>query len=363
MAGFTDPMMDASSTHARAPRSHRRVLIALITSAALVFTGCAGPNGANGGKDEFPNAKGSRHAVLKNNNPEVVVNTPTQHLPAKVKSWDGEEITVTDTSRIIGIDRPGTITRTIYALGLGKNIIGRDKTADFPMAKDIPLVTTKAHVLNAEKIIAARPTVVIVDVTVGPSAVLRQLRALGIPVVYISPERSLKGVGITIVEIGEALGVDRKDIDKVIDHTKKEIDDATKRAHAMADGRRIAVLVIRGTNVAFIGGPGSGAPGLVEALGGVDVSKEIGLTATFTPMTPEAMVKAAPDTVIVMSDGMKSAGGVDGVVSAPGMAQTPAGKNRSVVDILDSALFSFGPGVGLVIDALADALYGKPAAQ
>ena len=80
-------------------------------------------------------------------------------------------------------------------------------------------------------------------------------------------------------------------------------------------------------------------------------------------MTPEAMVKAAPDTVIVMSDGMKSAGGVDGVVSAPGMAQTPAGKNRSVVDILDSALFSFGPGVGLVIDALADALYGKPAAQ
>ena len=123
------------------------------------------------------------------------------------------------------------------------------------------------------------------------------------------------------------------------------------------------VLVIRGTNVAFIGGPGSGAPGLVEALGGVDVSKEIGLTAAFTPMTPEAMVKAAPDTVIVMSDGMKSAGGVDGVVSAPGMAQTPAGKNRSVVDILDSALFSFGPGVGLVIDALADALYGKPAAQ
>ena len=78
-------------------------------------------------------------------------------------------------------------------------------------------------------------------------------------------------------------------------------------------------------------------------------------------MTPEALAKAAPDTVIVMSDGMKSAGGVDGVVSAPGVAQTPAGKNRSVVDILDSALFSFGPGEGAIIDALTDALYGKSA--
>ncbi|MCP5915784.1 hypothetical protein NL317_27590, partial [Klebsiella pneumoniae] len=95
--------------------------------------------------------------------------------------------------------------------------------------------------------IAAHPSVVLVDVTVGPAAVLRQLRSMGIPVVYISPERSIKGVGTTITEIGKALGIDQKDIDKVIDHTKKEIDTATKRAQAMADGRRIAVLVIRGT--------------------------------------------------------------------------------------------------------------------
>lgn len=361
MAGFTHSRRGTSLIHSHTSRSRRHAVVALATVAALVFTGCTDPNGGDGASAEFPKAHGPRHAVLKNNNPETVVQNPRQHLPAKVKSWDGEDVTITDTSRIIGIDRPGTITRTIYSLGLGKSIIGRDKTADFPEAKNIPLVTTKAHVLNAEKMIAAHPSVVLVDVTVGPAAVLRQLRSMGIPVVYISPERSIKGVGTTITEIGKALGIDQKDIDKVIDHTKKEIDTATKRAQAMADGRRIAVLVIRGTNVAFIGGPGSGAPELVEALGGVDVSKDAGLTQNFTPMTPEALAKAAPDTVIVMSDGMKSAGGVDGVVSAPGVAQTPAGKNRSVVDILDSALFSFGPGEGAIIDALADALYGKSA--
>lgn len=333
--------------------------IALIASGALVFSACAGPNQGGGSKD-LPLAKGSRTAVLPNNDPDVIIDNPVQNLPVTVDSADGEEVKVEDASRIIGIDRPGTITRIVYALGLGDKLVGRDKTADFPAAQNIPLVTTKAHVLNAEKIIAARPSVVIVDYSVGPGAVIHQLRDIGIPVVYIDAERSISLIPKVINQVGHALGVKQEQIDKVVKSTQSEAKQAIKRAQAMSDHRRIAVLVIRGTNVAFIGGPGSGADELVGALGGVDVGKDAGLTQDFTPMTPEAMVKAAPDTVIVMSDGMKSAGGVDGIVSAPGMAQTPAGKNRSVVDILDSALFSFGPGVGDLINALADALYGKP---
>ncbi|HHY07632.1 MAG TPA: ABC transporter substrate-binding protein [Corynebacteriales bacterium] len=333
--------------------------LALVTTGALVFSGCAGPN-HNGAGNDLPLAQGPRSAVLPNNDPDVIIDKPVQNLPVTVEGADGEEVTVKDTSRIIGIDRPGTITRIVYALGLGDNLVGRDKTADFPAAQNIPLVTTKAHVLNAEKIIAARPSVVIVDYSVGPGAVIHQLRDIGIPVVYIDAERSISLIPTLINQVGKALGVKQEQIDKVVKSTQEEVEQATKRAQAMSDNRRIAVLVIRGSNVAFIGGPGSGADELVTALGGVDVSKEVGLTQDFTPMTPEAMVKAAPDTVIVMADGMKSAGGVDGIVSAPGMAQTPAGKNRSVVDVLDSALFSFGPGVGALIDALADALYGKP---
>lgn len=223
MAGFTHSRRGTSLIHSHTSRSRRHAVVALATAAALVFTGCTDPNGGDGASAEFPKAHGPRHAVLKNNNPETVVQNPRQHLPAKVKSWDGEDVTITDTSRIIGIDRPGTITRTIYSLGLGKSIIGRDKTADFPEAKNIPLVTTKAHVLNAEKMIAAHPSVVLVDVTVGPAAVLRQLRSMGIPVVYISPERSIKGVGTTITEIGKALGIDQKDIDKLSTTPRKKL--------------------------------------------------------------------------------------------------------------------------------------------
>ncbi|MBF6202357.1 ABC transporter substrate-binding protein, partial [Nocardia cyriacigeorgica] len=75
----------------------------------------------------------------------------------------------------------------------------------------------------------------------------------------------------------------------------------------------------------------------------------------------EAMIAAAPDVLLVMSDGLKSVGGIDGLVKVPGIAQTPAGRNRRVIDMSDAVLLSFGPNTGRVITALSDAVYGKPA--
>lgn len=59
-----------------------------------------------------------------------------------------------------------------------------------------------------------------------------------------------------------------------------------------------------------------------------------------------------------MSSGLESVGGVDRLLEVPGVSQTPAGKNRSVLDVPDSELLSFGPNTPGVIDAMAVALYG-----
>ena len=41
----------------------------------------------------------------------------------------------------------------------------------------------------------------------------------------------------------------------------------------------------------------------------------------------------------------------------PGVAQTPAGQNKRVVDMANSVLLSFGPNTGEVVAALAQAVY------
>jgi len=79
-------------------------------------------------------------------------------------------------------------------------------------------------------------------------------------------------------------------------------------------------------------------------------------------MTDEGMVKAAPDVVLVMSNGLESVGGVDGLLERlPAVANTPAGEHRRIVDMDDTQVLSFGPSTADVLDALAVALYAPAA--
>jgi iron complex transport system substrate-binding protein len=75
-------------------------------------------------------------------------------------------------------------------------------------------------------------------------------------------------------------------------------------------------------------------------------------------MTDEAMVAANPDLILVMTDGLESVGGVDGLLAdKPAIALTTAGQHRRFVDMADGDILSFGPRTPAVLDALARAIY------
>ncbi|MDO9396927.1 MAG: ABC transporter substrate-binding protein, partial [Herbiconiux sp.] len=131
-----------------------------------------------------------------------------------------------------------------------------------------------------------------------------------------------------------------------------------------AERLRIVFLYVRGqAGVYYLFGQGSGADDLVTALGGIDVSAEIGWNG-MRPLTDEGLVAAAPDLVLVMSGGLESVDGVDGLLEAvPALQQTPAGQHRRVVDMPDSQILSFGPDSARVLEALAVGLYAPDAAR
>jgi iron complex transport system substrate-binding protein len=59
-----------------------------------------------------------------------------------------------------------------------------------------------------------------------------------------------------------------------------------------------------------------------------------------------------------MTDGLASAGGVDGLLDAkPAIALTRAGQNKRFVDMAVGEILSFGPRTAAVLDALARAIY------
>lgn len=309
--------------------------------------------------------EGQSTAKLADQAIDPVVEDPEQELPATVTSHDqggSKEVTVKDTSRVVAMDLSGSVAATVYGLGLGDSLVGRDQSTTFPGAKDLPLVTSGGHSVNAEALLKLKPTLVITDGSVGPRDVVEQLRDAGVTVVFVDNESSLEGASQLAEDVAAVYGAAdagqqlQKQIATEIAETREEIADLAPSAKG--DKVRMIFLYIRGNSgVYYLFGDESGADDLIDGLGGIDVASEQGWKGQ-RPMTDEAITNANPDLIFVMTGGLESAGGVDQLLQdKPALALTNAGKNKRFVDMADGDILSFGPRSARVLDALARAVY------
>ncbi len=285
---------------------------------------------------------------------EPLATTPQPALPVTTGSADGTQVTVTSTDRVIPLT--GGLNEIVHTLGLGRQVVARDITATFEQAAGLPVVT-RGHDVSAESVLSLRPTLVLAETTTGPAEALQQIRDAGVPVLVVAPAKELADVPKRIDTVAAALGV--KDAGTQLNQrTTERIAAARKNVPAAGEHPRVAFLYLRGTaSVYLLGGSDSGAASLLEAAGAVDTGKESGLGKDFTPITSEALAAAAPDAILVMTKGLESVGGIDGLVKIPGVAQTPAGMDRRVVTIDDGVLLNYGPRTDQVLSALITQLY------
>jgi iron complex transport system substrate-binding protein len=368
--------MVTSSRARRLPR----FLIGAALSLAVVLSGCSSP-ATSTTTDGDSNCLGSSTALGEltiANNPKTVVGpstaclanahitpaveNPKPALPVTVTDNQGTSVTVSDVSRILTLDIYGSLSATVFGLGLGANVVGRDTSTGFPEAADLPLVTQNGHEVNGEAVLDLQPSVIITDTSIGPWDVILQLRDAGIPVIVVSPERNLNNIDDLVTTVAASLGVPDAGVAlnaKISTELENEQQAITAIAPSAEDQKlRILFLYVRGNaGIYYIFGEGSGADNLIQSLGGIDVAGEIGWKG-MRPMTAEALVKAAPDVILMMSKGLDSVDGVDGLLErVPAVAQTPAGQNRRIVDMSDTEILSFGPRAPGVLDALARAIY------
>ncbi len=307
-------------------------------------------------------ATGPSTACLASHAIEPVAADDAPDLPVTVTDAEGRAVEITDVSRILPVDISGTIAATVFGLGLGDAVVGRDSSTSFDGTEGLPVVTKSGHTLNAEAILELAPTVMLTDTSIGPKEVRQQLRDAGIAVVVVSSERRADTVADLVDEIAGALGVPGRGdalAERLDDDVEAASAEVARIAPAAASDRpRMLFLYVRGSaNVYYIFGRDSGADSLIEAVGGIDVASEIGWEG-MKPMTAEALVAAQPDVVVMMTDGLASVGGVDGLLERiPALQQTPAGEHRRVVDMADAEILSFGPRTADVIRALARAVY------
>ncbi|MFJ7072838.1 hemin ABC transporter substrate-binding protein [Streptomyces sp. NPDC098781] len=329
-----------------------RLTGALLAVLALTATGCGG--GSQPRTDtEGTGTKAPASRV------EPLAGAPDPDLPVTVRSADGGKVTVGKAERVLPLS--GSLSEIVFTLGLGDRVVARDITATFAQAAKLPVVT-RGHDVSAESVLSLRPDLVLAETTTGPAEAMEQIRAAGIPVLVVAPAQDLDDVGPRIEAVADAFGVPAAG-KRLTERSQDRIAVVRKEVPRQSGKPRVAFLYLRGSaSVYLIGGKGSGATSLIEAAGGIDAGAESGLTKDFTAITSEALVKAAPDAILVMSKGLESVGGVDGLVKIPGVAETPAGMDRRVVSIEDGALLSYGPRTDQVLGSVVEQLYQGDAA-
>ena len=247
----------------------------------------------------------------------------------------------------------GDLTEIIYELGAGHLVVGRDASSIYPPEAELLPNLGFTQALSAEGVLALEPTLVIGNQTAGPSDVLEQIRDAGVEVVIIDSPSTFDAMGLKIRAVGVALGIEERAeafaaaaearLDAVL------ADVAARNPEGDARPSVLFIYVRRG-GLQLVAGEGSAAATIIEAAGGIDAGTAAGVVG-FVPLTPEAVVAADPEVILVMDRGLAAIGGVPGLLEIPGVAQTRAGRNQRFVSMEDLYLLGFGPRLP---DALRD---------
>lgn len=292
----------------------------------------------------------------------TIVTTPqtTTTIPSDQRTFvgaDGVETTIGDVSRIVSLN--GDLTEIIFELGFGENVVGVDVTTTYPpeaaALNDQGQTVGFAQQLAAEAVLRFEPTLVIGDQQVAPPEVLEQLRGAGIPVVILETQTTLDGVETKILEVAEILGVPDEG-SELAERVMGEIDAARALAATDDSDPKIAYVYVRGPQVVFLFGAGMPTQGMIEGAGAIDAGAEAGVFGP-APLTPEALVAAAPDLIVLPEAGLAALGGIEAFLELPGVAETPAAQNDAFLDYDEAYFFNLGPRAGQALDEFVRDLY------
>jgi iron complex transport system substrate-binding protein len=249
--------------------------------------------------------------------------------------------------RLISIG--GALTEIIYLLKADTELVGVDTTSIYPAAATRLPNVGYTRSLSSEGILALRPTQLIATEDAGPPIVLRQIVDAGIPLSILPSSYQLKDVIDRVRTIGEL--VYKTDAAKVLaSRLVLEWNNTQKRvANSKINNTRVLFILSQNPSQLMVGGEKTSADAMIKYAGARNaISGFVG----FKPLTPEAVIAANPDVILLTDQGIKAVGGIGGVQRFPGVKQTRAGKEQKIISLEAMYLLGFGPRMPLAVAEL-----------
>jgi iron complex transport system substrate-binding protein len=244
--------------------------------------------------------------------------------------------TVAQPQRIVTLN--GAITEIVAALGHEKEIVGVDVTSTYPESVKKTAADLK-HIsgVSMENIMALQPTLIIALQKEIKPELEEKFKASGVKYLLLKQQYTIENAKALIAEVGGVLGHKPEDYKALQD----KIDTDLQKVKPVAKAPKVLFIYAR-PEMMLVLGTGTAEDNVIKLAGGVNAVN----FPEGKPLTAEALITGNPDIIMLYTSGLESAGGVEGVLKVPGVAQTNAGKNKKIYGIDGGLVHSFGPRVG-----------------
>ena len=275
-------------------------------------------------------------------------------LLAGATSADATE-PLADPSRLVTIG--GSITEIVYALGAGDQIVGRDTTSTYP-----PEAAAKPDIgymrqLSPEGVLSINPSAIITIEGAGPPQTMDVLKQAEVEMAVVPEDYSRDGILAKVEMVGALIGKEAE-AEALADDIKARLDPLLAANEARPEEEHKSALFILSLNGGKVmaSGTGTAANGMIEAAG---LDNAVGDFPGYKALSDEAIIKAAPDVIILMDESAGSRAPTnDDIAANPALSLTPAGEAMAIYRIDPVGMLNFGPRFAENLAALTTEIYG-----
>lgn len=237
-----------------------------------------------------------------------------------------------------------SLTEIVYALQQEQQLVGVDSSSQWPKAAiSLPQVGYLRN-LSAEGVLSLTPSHLLATEDAGPPAVLQQIKSAAIPVTVLKEEKTPAGVIDKIHAVAKVIGAELAG-EQLVKQVTTDLEALAqfKATHPIKQSRRVLFLFSVKQGAVLAAGRNTAADAMLQLAGASNVFNEY---EGFKPLNSEALASKAPEAILVTDLTIKTFGGLDKILALPGIALTPAAKNRQVIVMDTLYLLGFGPRTG-----------------
>ena len=245
------------------------------------------------------------------------------------------------------------LSETVYALGKGNNIVAVDVTSEYPLEIKRKPRASRDRTFSLEGLLAFRPDLILTPPSEISYTLETRLKQLGVKVVTVSQEYSIKGAERFVKEVAQVVDASKEGA-TLSQQLRTNLKQTLTGLRTGNKKPKVLFIYARGVGLMSVAGKGSHIDAIITLAGGQNAVQEF---SDFKPYSTEALIKANPDVLLLFDFGTSSLGGKNAVLNMPGVSLTNVGKTKHVISMDGSLLINFSTRLPQAIKDLNNQLY------